>query len=184
VLPNMTVIVPADAPETAKVIVKIAENKNPTFVRIGRSDVPTITAPDDDFEIGRAPVLRDGTDITLVGTGIMVSRCLLAAEELKKHKIDARVINMSTIKPLDEKMIVKAARETGAIITAEEHSILEGLGSAVAMTLGENASVPMRRVGIPDTFGESGDCEELMAKYGLTAENIVEAAHEVLSRKK
>jgi transketolase len=184
VLPHMTVIVPADAPETRAVIMKIVENKNPTFVRMGRSDVPTITDPDVDFEIGKAQVIRDGTDVTLIGTGIMVSRCLLAAEELKKHKIDARVINMSTIKPLDEKTIVKAARETGAIVTAEEHSILEGLGSAVAMTLGENASVPMRRVGIPDTFGESGDCEELMVKYGLTAENIVEATHEVLSRKK
>jgi transketolase len=184
VLPNMTVIVPADAPETTKVIMKIVENKNPTFVRMGRSEVPTITAPEDEFEIGKAKVIRDGTDITLIGTGIMVSRCLLAAEELMKHKINARVINMSTIKPLDEKTVVKAARETGAIITAEEHSILEGLGSAVAMTLGENASVPMRRVGIPDTFGESGDCEELMTKYGLTAENIIEAAHEVLSRKK
>ena len=184
VLPHMTVIVPADAPETRAVIMKIVENKNPTFVRIGRADVPTITDPEEDFEIGKAQVIRDGTDVTLIGTGIMVSRCLLAAEELKKHKIDARVINMSTIKPLDEKTIVKAARETGAIVTAEEHSILEGLGSAVAMTLGENASVPMRRVGIPDTFGESGDCEELMAKYGLTAENIVEATHEVLSRKK
>jgi transketolase len=184
VLPHMTVIVPADAPETRAVIMKIVENKNPTFVRIGRADVPTITDPEEDFEIGKAQVIRDGTDVTLIGTGIMVSRCLLAAEELKKHKIDARVINMSTIKPLDEKTIVKAARETGAIVTAEEHSILEGLGSAVAMTLGENASVPMRRVGIPDTFGESGDCEELMTKYGLTAENIVEATHEVLSRKK
>jgi transketolase len=184
VLPHMTVIVPADAPETRAVIMKIVENRNPTFVRIGRADVPTITDPEEDFEIGKAQLIRDGTDVTLIGTGIMVSRCLLAAEELKKHKIDARVINMSTIKPLDEKTIVKAARETGAIVTAEEHSILEGLGSAVAMTLGENASVPMRRVGIPDTFGESGDCEELMTKYGLTAENIVEATHEVLSRKK
>jgi transketolase len=184
VLPHMTVIVPADAPETRAVIMKIVENKNPTFVRIGRADVPTITDPGEDFEIGKAQVIREGTDVTLIGTGIMVSRCLLAAEILKKHKIDARVINMSTIKPLDEKVIVKAARETGAIVTAEEHSILEGLGSAVAMTLGENASVPMRRVGVPDTFGESGDCEELMEKYGLTAENIVEATHEVLSRKK
>jgi len=184
VLPNMIVIVPADTPETRKVIFKIADCKGPTYVRIGRADLPTITRPEDEFEIGKANVIMEGDDLTLIGTGIMVSKCLLAAEELKKHKISARVVNMSTIKPVDEKLIVKCARETGAIVTAEEHSILEGLGSAVAMTLGENASVPMRRVGIPDTFGESGDSEELMTKYGLTAENIVNAAHEVLSRKK
>jgi len=184
ILPNMTVIVPADAPETRKVIFKIADVKGPTYVRIGRADVPTVTDPNDEFEIGKANVIRDGEDITLIGTGIMLSRCILAAEELKKHKISARVINMSTIKPIDTKMIIKCARETGAIVTAEEHSILEGLGSAVAMTLGENASVPMRRVGIPDVFGESGDSDELMVKYGLTAENIVNASHEVLSRKK
>lgn len=184
VLPNMTVIVPADAPETRRVIFEIAEFKGPTYVRIGRADVPTITYENDKFEIGKASVVRDGEDITLIGTGIMVSRCLLAAEELKTHKISARVLNMSTIKPIDKKMIIKCARETGAIVTAEEHSILEGLGSAVAMTLGENASVPMRRIGIPDVFGESGDSDELMSKYGLTAENIVNASHEVLSRKK
>jgi len=184
ILPNMTVIVPADALETKKVIFKIAGSKGPTYVRIGRADVPTVTDQNDEFEIGKANVIRDGEDITLIGTGIMLSRCLLAAEELKTHKISARVINMSTIKPIDKKMIIKCARETGAIVTAEEHSMLEGLGSAVAMTLGENASVPMRRVGIPDVFGESGDSDELMAKYGLTAENIVNASHEVLSRKK
>ncbi|MEM2839491.1 MAG: transketolase family protein [Thermoplasmata archaeon] len=184
ILPNMTVIVPADALETRKVIFKIADFKGPNYVRIGRADVPTVTDQNDTFEIGKANVIRDGEDITLIGTGIMLSRCLLAAEELKSHKISARVINMSTIKPIDKKMIIKCARETGAIVTAEEHSILEGLGSAVAMTLGENASVPMRRVGIPDVFGESGDSDELMAKYGLTAENIVNASHEVLSRKK
>ena len=181
VLPNMTVIVPADAPETRKVIFEIAESKGPTYVRIGRADVPTITDQNDKFEIGKASIARDGEDITLIGTGIMVSRCLLAAEELKTHKISARVINMSTIKPIDKKTIIKCARETGAIVTAEEHSMLEGLGSAIAMTLGENASVPMRRVGIPDVFGESGDSDELMVKYGLTAENIVNASHEVIS---
>ncbi|MDH4123205.1 MAG: transketolase family protein [Thermoplasmata archaeon] len=184
VLPNMTVIVPADAPQTRNVIFKIVDFHGPTYVRIGRADVPTITNADEKFEIGKASVVRDGDDITLIGTGIMVSKCLLAAEELKKHKISTKVVNMSTIKPIDEKTIVKCARETGAIITAEEHSILEGLGSAVAMILGENATIPMRRVGIPDIFGESGDSEELMIKYGLTSENIVNASHEVLSRKK
>jgi len=184
ILPNMTVIVPVDAPETYRVIQEIVKNKDPTYVRLGRADLPTVTQDIDNFEIGKAIQMRDGTDVTLVGTGIMLSRCLKAAEELKKHGISARVINMSTIKPLDEKIIVKSARETGALVTAEEHSILEGLGSAIAMVLGENANVPLRRVGIPDVFGESGDSEELMERYGLTAENIVNAAHDVLSRKK
>ncbi|HDP96968.1 MAG TPA: transketolase family protein [Euryarchaeota archaeon] len=184
VLPNMTVIVPADSPETYRTIFEIVKNKNPTYVRMGRADVPSITEGLESFEIGKATVMKEGDDVTLIGTGIMVSRCLSAAEELKKQGIGARVINMSTVKPLDEKTIVKAARETGAMVTAEEHNILEGLGSAVAMVLGENANVPLKRVGIPDIFGESGDSEELMEKYGLTAENIVNAAHEVLARKK
>ena len=184
VLPNMTVIVPADSPETYRTIFEIVKNKSPTYVRMGRADVPSITEGMESFEIGKATVMKEGDDVTLIGTGIMVSRCLNAAEELKKHGIGARVINMSTVKPLDEKTIVKAARETGAMVTAEEHNILEGLGSAVAMVLGENANVPLKRVGIPDIFGESGDSEELMEKYGLTAENIVNAAHEVLARKK
>lgn len=184
ILPNMRVIVPADAPETYRVIFEIVKDRDPVYVRMGRADVPTITKEQDRFKIGKATIMHEGDDVTLIGNGIMVSRCLLAAEELKKHGIEARVLNMSTVKPLDEKIIVKSARETGAIVIAEEHSILEGLGSATAMVLGENASVPMRRVGIPDVFGESGDCEELMEKYGLTAENIVNAAHDVLARKK
>lgn len=184
VLPNMNVVVPADAPETYRVIFEIVKNEKPFYVRVGRADVPTITDHLEDFKIGKATVMEDGYDVTLIGTGIMVSRCLKAAEELKKHGISARVLNMSTIKPLDEKEIVKAARETGAMVTAEEHSILEGLGSAVAMVLGENANVPLKRVGIPDIFGESGDSEELMERYGLTSENIINAAHNVLSRKK
>lgn len=184
VLPNMIVIVPVDAPETYRVIYEIVENRDPTYVRMGRANVPTITEDLDEFKIGEASVMNDGEDVTLIGTGIMVSRCLQAANELKSHGISARVLNMSTIKPLDDKIIVKSARETGAMVTAEEHNILEGLGSAVAMVLGENANVPLRRVGIPDVFGESGESEELMEKYGLTAENIIDATHDVLSRKK
>ena len=184
VLPNMTVIVPVDTPETRKVVKSIAKQKGPTYVRIGRADVPTVTDDSTPFEINKAPVLRDGRDITLIGCGIMVSKCLEAAEELTKHGIDARVINLHTIKPIDEKTIVKAARETGGVVTAEEHSVMMGMGSAVAMVLVENFHVPMKRVGIPDVFGESGACDELMGKYGLTVDNIVEAAHDVLKRKK
>ena len=184
VLPNMTVIVPVDSPETYKVVKKIAKEQGPCYVRIGRSDVPTVTDENTKFDINQAPVMRDGKDITLIGCGIMVSKCLEAADELSKHGVDARVINLHTIKPMDEKTIVRAARETGGVVTAEEHSVMMGMGSAVAMVLVENFHVPMKRVGIPDVFGESGACDELMEKYGLTADNIVEAAHDVLKRKK
>ncbi|MGQ9587788.1 MAG: transketolase family protein [Thermoplasmata archaeon] len=184
VLPNMTVIVPVDSLETYKVVKAIAGTNGPVYVRIGRADVPTVTDEKTPFDINTAPVLRDGKDVTLVGCGIMVSRCLEAAEELSKHGVDARVINLHTIKPMDKKTIVKAARETGGVVTAEEHSVTMGMGSAVAMVLVENFHVPMKRVGIPDVFGESGGCDELMEKYGLTVDNIVEAAHDVLRRKK
>lgn len=182
-LPNMTVIVPADAPETYRAIKAVADYIGPVYVRMGRANIPTITNSKGKFKIGKATVLRDGDDVSLIGTGIMVSRCLLAAEELKKHKISARVIDLSTIKPIDTKTIVRAARETGGVVTAEEHSSIVGMGSAVAMCLVENAHVPMKRVGIPDVFGQSGDSDELMETYGLTAENIIEAAHDVLGRK-
>jgi transketolase len=184
VLPNMTVIVPVDAPETYNVVKTISKMHGPVYVRIGRADVPTITDPSAPFEMDRAQVMREGKDVTLIGCGIMVSKCLEAADELMKHGVDARVINLHTIKPIDEKAIVKAARETGGVVTAEEHSVMMGMGSAVAMCLVENFHVPMKRVGIPDVFGESGGCDELMVKYGLTVDNIVEAAHDVLKRKK
>ena len=184
VLPNMTVVVPVDSMETYKVIKAIAKTKGPVYVRIGRADVPTLTGENTSFDMNSASVMRGGEDVTLIGCGIMVSKCLEAADELAKHGVDARVINLHTIKPLDEKTIVKAARETGGVVTAEEHSVMMGMGSAVAMCLVENFHVPMKRVGIPDTFGESGSCNELMEKYGLTVENIVEAAHDVLKRKK
>ncbi len=184
VLPNMSVIVPVDSNETYKVVKTVAKSTDPVYVRIGRADVPTVTDRDTPFDMSKATVMRDGDDVTLIGCGIMVSKCLEAAEELAKHGIDARVINLHTIKPLDEKTIVKAARETGGVVTAEEHSVMMGMGSAVAMCLVENFHVPMKRVGIPDVFGESGACTELMERYGLTMENIVEAAHDVLKRKK
>jgi transketolase len=183
-LPNMSVVVPADALETYKAVRACVDYEGPVYVRLGRADIPTITSPEDDFEIGKSKVIRDGNDITLIGMGIMVSRCLMAAEELDRHGISVRVINLSTVKPIDEKLIIKAARETGGMVTAEEHSVMTGMGSAVAMVLVENMHVPMKRVGIPDTFGESGESEELMEKYGLTVENIVDASHDVIRRRK
>ena len=184
VLPNMTVIIPVDSIETYKAVKAVSKTNGPVYVRIGRADVPTITDESTPFEISQAPVMRDGKDVTLIGTGIMVSKCLEAAEELSKHGVDARVVNLHTIKPIDEKTIVKAARETGGVVTAEEHSVMMGMGSAVAMVLVENFHVPMKRVGIPDVFGESGACDELMDKYGLNVDSIVEAAHDVMRRKK
>lgn len=183
VLPNMTVIVPADAQETSKAIKAAAEYEGPVCVRLGRSDVPSITTEKDPFEIGKATVLRKGKDVTLIGTGIMVSVCLEAAELLKKEGVDARVINMSTIKPIDEETLAQAAVETGAIVTAEEHNVEMGMGTAISMIMAEKKHVPMKRVGIPDVFGESGSSDELMKKYGLTVKNIVSAAHDVLKRK-
>jgi transketolase len=186
-LPNMTVLIPVDGPETYRAIQEIAkpENNGPVYLRMGRADVPTITCDDSEecFEIGKAQVLRDGEDITLIGTGAMVARCLIAAEFLHKEQISAQVINMSTVKPLDIDTLNKASHKTGGVVTAEEHSIMGGLSSQVAHALAENAHVPMKALGIPDVFGESGGSDELMEKFGLTAENIIKAAHHVLERK-
>ncbi len=183
VLPNMTVIVPADAIETSKAIKAAADYNGPVCVRLGRADVPIITTEKDPFKIGKATILRKGSDVTLIGTGIMVSVCLDAAEALEKEGVDARVINMSTIKPIDEETLGKAAVETGAIVTAEEHNVEMGMGTAISMVIAEKKHVPMKRVGIPDVFGESGSSDELMEKYGLTVKNILSAAHDVLRRK-
>ncbi len=183
VLPNVNVVAPADYIETGKSIRAVAKTEGPIYVRLGRSNVPIITEEEDPFEIGTSTMLKEGTDVTLIGTGIMVSRCLKAAKILEKeHDVDARVINMSTIKPLDEKAIVKAAKDTGGVVTAEEHVVSQGMGSGISQVLSESYHVPMKRVGIPNVFGESGGSEELMDKYGLTAQDIVESAHDVISR--
>lgn len=182
-LPNMTVIVPADANETYKAVRAVVDWPGPCYVRLGRVDFPVITSDEDPFEIGKATVMREGCDVSLVGTGQMVAICLEAAEVLEKEGLSAAVINMSTIKPLDEAILAKSAKSTGAIVTAEEHNFLTGLGSAVACYLVENERVPMRRVGIPDVFGESGESDELMNKYGLTKEEVMAAAKDVIRRR-
>jgi transketolase len=186
-LPNMTVLIPVDGPETYRAIKEIANSNNngPVYLRMGRADVPTITCDDtkECFEIGKAQILEEGDDITLIGTGCMVARCLIAADILKQEKISAQVINMSTIKPMDIKALNKASHKTGGVVTAEEHSIMGGLGSQVAHALAENTHVPMKALGIPDVFGESGGSDELMEKFGLTVENIIKAAHHVMKRK-
>jgi transketolase len=182
-LPNMTVVVPADALETYKVTRAFAEWNGPCYMRMGRLDFPVITDPDTPFKIGKGTLLREGEDITLMGDGNMVSRCLDAAEQLEKRNISAQVINMASIKPLDEALIALAVKRTGGIVTAEEHNIVSGLGCAVASYLCEHDPVPIKRVGLMDTFGESGEGEELMRKYGLTAEKIIEAAEDVIRRR-
>jgi transketolase len=182
-LPNMTVMVPADAPETFRAVKAAAEWPGPCYLRLGRIDFPVVTGPDAEFTVGKASVLREGEDITLIGDGLMVSKCLEAAEQLEKRNISARVINMSTIKPLDEAAIAAAVKRTGGIVTAEEHNILSGLGCAVASYLVEHDPVPMKRVGILDVFGESGEGEELLRKYGLTADKVIEAAEDVIKRR-
>ena len=183
-IPNMVVISPADAYEAYAATMAIADYNGPCYMRLGRADFPTVTEEGAKFEIGKAKVLREGKDVTLLGTGQMVSACLEAAEELSKKGISAEVINVSTIKPLDTGCIGKSVKKTGCAVTAEEHSIIGGLGSAVAEFLCEESPAPLVRVGTKDTFGESGKAELLMEKYGLTAADIVKAAELSVSKKK
>ncbi|MEE8638029.1 MAG: transketolase family protein [Candidatus Margulisiibacteriota bacterium] len=184
-LPNMTVIVPADAVETVKVIREASRFYGPTYIRLSRPKTPIIYDKKDyDFKIGKGVVMRPGKEATIFACGLMVAKSLEAAQELKKKNIDCRVVNLHTIKPIDKGLIVKCAEETGAVVTAEEHSIIGGLGGAVAEVLVENTCVPMVRVGVQDMFGESGKPEELLVKYGLTTQNIIKAVKTVLKRKK
>jgi len=180
VLPNMTVIVPADGIETKQVISAIADYRGPVYVRLGRSKVPVVMPGDYKFAIGRAYKFHIGEDANIIATGIMVSAALTAAETLKKDGIDAGVINMSTIKPLDNDAVIEAAKASGLIVTAEEHSIVGGLGGAVCELLAGTNPVPVKRIGIKDTFGCSGSADELMKLYGLTAEDIVKTIKEAL----
>ncbi|SHK60546.1 transketolase [Clostridium cavendishii DSM 21758] len=184
-IPNMTVICPSDSVETAEVIKAIAEYNGPCYVRLGRAGVNTINDnPDYKFEIGKGVTLKEGTDVTIVATGIMVDVALEACEMLAKEGISARVINIHTLKPMDSELMIKAAKETGVIVTAEEHNVIGGLGSAVSEVVSEEYPVPVIKVGVMDTFGESGKPNELMEAYGLTAENIVKAAKKGLTIKK
>lgn len=183
-IPNLAVIVPADGLETAKVVFAAAKYNGPMYVRLGRSEVPICLPDDYEFELGKAVMLREGTDVSLFACGIMVAAALEAAETLKADGISAEVINVSSIKPLDVEAIVASARKTRAAVSAEEHSIIGGLGSAVAEVLGENCPVPLKRVGMNDCFGESGKPAQLLEKYGMTAADIVAAAKEAIGRKK
>jgi len=183
-LPNMTVFVPADSVETRAAVLAAAEFEGPVYIRLGRSEVPVLhDEANFHFVPGRAIKLREGKDAAIIACGIMVSAALEAAEQLANQGVSVQVLDVHTIKPLDVEAVVEAARTTGAVVTAEEHSINGGLGGAVAEALVENYPVIMRRVGVRDTFGESGKPQELLEKYGLTAPDLVRAVHEVLQRK-
>lgn len=182
-LPNMTVIVPADGVETKQAIMAAAEYEGPVYIRLGRPKVPVLFDEAYSFQIGRGVVLREGSDVTLVATGIMVSKAMEAAEALAAEGVSAAVVNISTIKPIDAELITEQAKKTGAVVTCEEHNMYGGLGSAVAEVLVENAPVPMARVAVEDSFGESGLPDQLLEKYGLTASAIAEKAKAVIARK-
>ena len=184
VIPHMTVIVPADGPETLQAIEAVAEYKGPCYVRVGRNKVPTLFGADYKFKIGKAHVFNEGKDAAIIATGIMVADALRARDLLKAEGIDVGVIDMSTIKPLDTDAVVAAAKRCGAIVTAEEHSIIGGLGGAVAEALAESMPVPMARIGIKDTFGTSGDQEALLRHYGLSAGDLAAAVKEVIKKKR
>lgn len=183
VLPNMTVIVPADAEETKAAVKWAASYQGPVYIRMGRAKCDDVTAENTPFVPGKATVLRKGYDITIIACGIMVGKALQAADILKGAGITARVINMSSIKPIDEDVIIKAASDTGAIVTAEEHQVQGGLGSAVAEVVVKHCPVPMAMIGVEDRFGESGKADDLLKAYGLTAAHIAEAALQLYKRK-
>ncbi len=182
-LPNMTVVVPADAGETKQAVFAAAETGGPFYIRLGRSGVPVIYDENYRFQLGKAHILREGKDAAVIACGLMVSQALAAADLLAGSGIDITVVNSATVKPLDAETILNVAGKTGAVVTAEEHSIIGGLGSVVAELLVENYPVPVERVGISDKFGESGAPAELLEHFGLTAEAIAAAVKRVLERK-
>jgi len=184
VIPRMTVLVPCDATEMKKATLAAASTPGTIYLRGGRPKLPQVTTESTPFTIGEANLLREGKDVTIIACGILVREALLAARELEKMHISARVINVHTIKPIDEDAVLAAAHDTGAIVTAEEHQIIGGLGSAVAEVLCTHLPVPIERVGIKDTFGESGTVDALLDKYGLRAHDIIRAVQHVLVRKK
>jgi transketolase len=178
--PNMTILVPGDYEETRLATRAAAAHHGPVYIRAGRDKYPVVPEIHGRFEIGKAKVLRDGTGVTIVSTGIMVSEALRAADELAREHVSARVLHMPTVKPLDMEALHEAAAQTRGFVTAEEHSIIGGLGDAVSSFLAEQCPRPVRRIGMRDVFGESGRADELLDKYGLRAVNIMQAARELL----
>lgn len=180
-LPNLSVIVPSDAWETEEAVKAAVAHKGPVYIRLGKDAVPDIHPSGSTFQWGKGQILRDGIDVALIGTGRMTAAALAAADQLRQDGLEAMVINMPTIKPIDADLIEYAARKTGHIVTAEEGTVLGGLGSAVAETLVRRYPVRQEFIGVQDTFGESGSSEDLLKKYGLTADDIAAAARKVLA---
>jgi transketolase len=183
VLPGMRVLVPADYYAACEALRVAAVTPGPFYIRLGRAAIPAVYDESFRFEVGKAYVVREGSDVTLAACGVMVERALAAADLLAGDGVSAEVIDVATVKPIDADAIVESASKTGAVVACEEHSIIGGLGSAVAEVLGEKAPVPFARVGVKDVFGTSGDPEELMAHFGLTAHHVAEAARGVLGRR-
>ena len=179
-LPNMTVIVPADDREAELAALAAAEMKGPVYLRFGRCNTEDIFDENYKFEIGKGVQIKEGNDVTIIATGMMVQKALKAAKTLEKENIKARVINISTIKPIDEEIILKAAKETKGIVTAEEHSIIGGLGAMVSNVVCEKCPTKVKKIGITDVFGQSGTPDELMEKYELTEYNVINTVHELL----
>ena len=183
-IPGMTIINPADVTEAKKAVAAALELDGPVYMRFGRLAVPVIFDDSYDFEIGKGVELKDGNDVTVIATGLMVNEALGAYELLKNEGISARIINMHTIKPLDKEIVIKAAKETGAIVTAEEHSVIGGLGAAVSELVCEECPVPVVKLGVYDTFGHSGPAADLLDEFGLRAVNIAEKAKNAIALKK
>lgn len=180
----MVVINPCDFNQTKAATIAIAQYEGPVYLRFGRPVVPNFTPADQNFEIGKAVMLNEGKDVTIIATGHLVWEAIQAGEELEKLGIDAEIINIHTIKPLDEEAILASVKKTGCVVTAEEHNRLGGLGDSVAQVLAKNWPAPQEYVAVDDTFGESGTPKQLMDKYGLNASSIVAAVQKVISRKK
>jgi len=183
-MPNMRLVVPADFHEARKATVAAAAVHGPVYIRFGRENVPVVTTEDSPFELGKGMEMAPGGDLTIIACGVMVYEALVAREELKKQGIEARVINIHTIKPLDTDIIVRAARETRALVTAEEHQVFGGLGGAVAECTARLEPVPVEMVAVYDRFGQSGKPDELMAAFGLKSKDVIARAHDVLKRKR
>ena len=180
---EITVIVPADGPETANAIKAVYHHKGPVYVRLGRAKVETVTGEDDEFVIGKGRIMREGADATIISCGLMTPEALKAAEKLADESIDVRVVNMSTIKPIDSDLIIDSVQKTGAIVTAEEHVVSGGLGGAVAEVVVENCPAPVYRIGLRDRFGQSGPIPDLMKEYCLDADSIAAAVKDTIKRK-
>lgn len=179
-IPGVTVVSPADANEFMLAFKAILNHEGPVYMRIGRSPTPVVFDGNHDFEIGKATRVRDGHDVTVIATGVMVARALDAAEQLSAEGVSVRVVNMATIKPIDAAEVIAAAKETKGIVSAEDHNVFGGLGSAVAECLAQNEPAPMRFVGVKDTFGKSGEHDELPAMFGIDAAAIVSACKELI----